>query len=387
MTNGRAYSRGIRVAMRWACAAIAERRPQPSAIASLHRDAEPRLHSVSPAENGLPCAATVDTTCHDVPTVARATGKAARNARRAEMLEKAEVRSARSMPTSSTLPRPRAAALPGFDIAGPERFINRELSWLAFNWRVMSEAENPAVPLLERVRFLSISASNLDEFYSVRVAGLRGLVREGVHIPSADGLSAGDQLRLIDADARALMMRQQECLGVLRQLMRDEGIEILGAGRPQGRRPQADGGAFLRPGLPDPVAARHRPGASLPVHRQRRLRHGPPAQARGRRHRARGAAAGAGAGPALRAAAGGPEGADPLPAARGAARGVPRQALPRLRHARALRLPRAARQRPRGGGGGRGPGARVRDRAEAAAAGRGDPAHHDRRRARRPPAR
>ena len=92
----------------------------------------------------------------------------------------------------------------------------------------MSEAENPAVPLLERVRFLSISASNLDEFYSVRVAGLRGLVRDGVHIPSADGLSASDQLRRIDADARALMMRQQECLGVLRQLMRDEGIEILG---------------------------------------------------------------------------------------------------------------------------------------------------------------
>ena len=71
------------------------------------------------------------------------------------------------------------------------------------------------MPLLERVRFLSISASNLDEFYSVRVAGLRGLVREGVHTPSADGLSPTEQLRRIDADARALMMRQQEALGVL----------------------------------------------------------------------------------------------------------------------------------------------------------------------------
>ncbi len=127
----------------------------------------------------------------------------------------------------------RSAAVPGrcapaADIEGPERFINRELSWLAFNWRVMSEAENPAVPLLERVRFLSISASNLDEFYSVRVAGLRGLVREGVHAPSADGLSPTEQLRRIDLDARALMIRQQECLAVLERLLKAEGIEILG---------------------------------------------------------------------------------------------------------------------------------------------------------------
>jgi polyphosphate kinase len=82
-------------------------------------------------------------------------------------------------------PQP-AASLPDFDPAGPDRFVNRELSWLAFNWRVMAEAENPAAPLLERVRFLSISGSNLDEFYSVRVAGLRGLVREGVAAQSSD---------------------------------------------------------------------------------------------------------------------------------------------------------------------------------------------------------
>jgi polyphosphate kinase len=117
--------------------------------------------------------------------------------------------------------------LAGFDPAGPDRFINRELSWLAFNWRVMAEAENPSVPLLERVRFLSISGSNLDEFYSVRVAGLRGLVREGVAAQSADHLSPAEQLRRIDADARALMLRQQECWATLRTLLKAAGIEIL----------------------------------------------------------------------------------------------------------------------------------------------------------------
>ena len=115
----------------------------------------------------------------------------------------------------------------GLDIAGPDRFINRELSWLQFNWRVMAEAENPAVPLLERVRFLSISGSNLDEFYSVRVAGLRGLVRAGVYTPSADGLSVTEQLTRIDDNARALMVRQQACLKELRTLLRGEGIDIL----------------------------------------------------------------------------------------------------------------------------------------------------------------
>lgn len=118
----------------------------------------------------------------------------------------------------------RAAA---FDAEGPERFINRELSWLAFNTRVLEEAENPGHPLLERLRFLSISGANLDEFYSVRVAGLRGLVRSGVETPSADGFSPAQQLARIDADARALMQRQQDVWQALRAELHAEGIQVL----------------------------------------------------------------------------------------------------------------------------------------------------------------
>ncbi|MCB1370762.1 MAG: RNA degradosome polyphosphate kinase [Rhodobacteraceae bacterium] len=118
--------------------------------------------------------------------------------------------------------------MPEVEIDGPNRFINRELSWLAFNWRVMAEAENPAVPLLERLRFLAISGANLDEFYTVRVAGLRGMVRAGVMSASSDGLAPPEQLRRIEADARALMARQQEAWKELRGLMKAEGIEVLG---------------------------------------------------------------------------------------------------------------------------------------------------------------
>ncbi|TVQ56170.1 MAG: RNA degradosome polyphosphate kinase [Rhodobacteraceae bacterium] len=124
---------------------------------------------------------------------------------------------------------PEVAVEPDFDIETPARFFNRELSWLAFNWRVMEEAENPNHPLLERVRFLSISGNNLDEFYAVRVAGLRAQVRAGVEKPSDDGLTPAQQLALIDADARALMARQQRVWATLKGLMAAEGIHVLEA--------------------------------------------------------------------------------------------------------------------------------------------------------------
>jgi len=123
-------------------------------------------------------------------------------------------------------PFPDAVELPPEEIAGPKRFNNRELSWLGFNWRVLEEAENARVPLLERLRFLSISATNLDEFYTVRVAGLRELAHAGNTTPAIDGLSPAQQLELIDTDARALMDHQQEVWDTLTAEMEEAGISL-----------------------------------------------------------------------------------------------------------------------------------------------------------------
>lgn len=124
-------------------------------------------------------------------------------------------------------PFPEPVTLPQSEISGPGRFFNRELSWLAFNWRVLDEAANPQVPLLERLRFLSISATNLDEFFTVRVAGLRALVRTGNAALSEDGRKPAEQLVLIHADARKLMQRQQSVLNGLKREMEAQGICIV----------------------------------------------------------------------------------------------------------------------------------------------------------------
>ncbi|MEO0379804.1 MAG: RNA degradosome polyphosphate kinase, partial [Pseudomonadota bacterium] len=124
-------------------------------------------------------------------------------------------------------PFPEPVALPDLDADSPSRFFNRELSWLGFNWRVLEEAENPRVPLLERLRFLSISAGNLDEFYTVRVAGLRELAIAGNTTPAADGLSPAEQLVLINENARSLLTKQQHVLKDLHEEMDGAGINVL----------------------------------------------------------------------------------------------------------------------------------------------------------------
>ena len=113
------------------------------------------------------------------------------------------------------------------DFPVEDRLINRELSWLRFNMRVMEESNNLAHPLLERLRFLSISGSNLDEFYMVRVAGIRGQINAGVEKISNEGLTPSEQLDQINELAEDLINDQQVCWAGLLEDLKNEGINLV----------------------------------------------------------------------------------------------------------------------------------------------------------------
>ncbi len=120
----------------------------------------------------------------------------------------------------------QAEATPA-DARPPARFFNRELSWLAFNRRVLAEAQNPHYPVLERLRFLSISGSNLDEFMMVRVAGLAGQVRQRIDETSIDGLTPKQQLEAAYVGVNELVHAQQEIMKDLSKLLADTGIRLI----------------------------------------------------------------------------------------------------------------------------------------------------------------
>jgi polyphosphate kinase len=133
----------------------------------------------------------------------------------------------RRSPIAARGPSRAASVVRDPSLASATRYINRELSWLEFNWRVLEEAKNKRHPVLERLRFLSISGANLDEFYMVRVAGLRGMVNAGVNTVSDDGLTPLQQLEEVDNRAKALIDEQAKVWNDLLAILRGEGIAVV----------------------------------------------------------------------------------------------------------------------------------------------------------------
>ena len=126
--------------------------------------------------------------------------------------------------TESTGDETPARTTPAAPEVADERYVNRELSWLSFNRRVLAESENTDYPLLERLRFLSISGSNLDEFTMVRIAGLEGQIQRGIETTGIDGRSPRQQLEAIREQVLELEDRQQDSLEILRGLLAEAGI-------------------------------------------------------------------------------------------------------------------------------------------------------------------
>ncbi len=151
---------------------------------------------------------------------------------------------------------------------GPARFYNRELSWLQFNRRVLEEAQNKRHPVLERLRFLSISASNLDEFYMVRAAGIHGQIVAGVTTLTQDGLTPKQQLAEINRFAASLVADKQACWNALKKDMAAAGMHIVEPGDINDERALVARAAVHVARLSHPDADRHRSGASLSVHSQ-----------------------------------------------------------------------------------------------------------------------
>ena len=140
-------------------------------------------------------------------------------------------------------------------LSSPERFINRELSWLEFNRRVLEEAANASHPLLERLRFLSISATNLDEFFMVRVAGLVGQVLSGVAEISDDGRTPAEQLERISERVAALVASQQSRWKALQSELAANGVVILEVGDLTRTRTRVAAGLFPLARFPNSDAA------------------------------------------------------------------------------------------------------------------------------------